>query len=74
MYVSRRGHLFSFLLTVDSVARMFVLQVAAAKPSAALICMVVAAWSFLLTTIDERALNPKIWQELVFINCNLFLT
>lgn len=45
---------------------IFVLQVAAAKPSAALIRMVVAAWSFLLTTVDERALNPRIWQELVF--------
>ncbi|KAK6116007.1 hypothetical protein DH2020_008276 [Rehmannia glutinosa] len=38
-------------------------NVAVAKPSPAMITMVVSAWSFLLTTIDGRALNAKSWQE-----------
>ncbi|XP_073124078.1 uncharacterized protein [Henckelia pumila] len=38
-------------------------NVAAAKPSLAMIMMVVSAWSFLLTTMNGRTLNPKIWQE-----------
>ncbi|KAG8390960.1 hypothetical protein BUALT_Bualt01G0137800 [Buddleja alternifolia] len=38
-------------------------NVASAKPSPAMIAMVVSAWSFLLTTVDARALNPKSWQE-----------
>ncbi|KAI3460155.1 hypothetical protein Pfo_016818 [Paulownia fortunei] len=38
-------------------------NVAAAKPSPAMITMVVSAWSFLLTTVDGWALNPKSWQE-----------
>ncbi|XWS24122.1 hypothetical protein CRYUN_Cryun28dG0073700 [Craigia yunnanensis] len=33
------------------------------KPSAAVITAVVSAWSFLLTTMDGRRLNPKLWQE-----------
>ncbi|CAA3005318.1 interferon-related developmental regulator 1-like [Olea europaea subsp. europaea] len=38
-------------------------NVAAAKPLPAMITMVVSAWSFLLTTMDGWALNPKSWQE-----------
>ncbi|KAI3465267.1 hypothetical protein Pfo_021930 [Paulownia fortunei] len=38
-------------------------NVVAAKPSPAMITMVVSAWSFLLTTMDGWSLNPKIWQE-----------
>ncbi|XP_042018330.1 interferon-related developmental regulator 1-like isoform X1 [Salvia splendens] len=38
-------------------------NVVAAKPPAAVISMVVTAWSFLLTTVDERALNPRSWQD-----------
>ncbi|KAK4387599.1 Interferon-related developmental regulator 1 [Sesamum angolense] len=38
-------------------------NVAAAKPSPTVITMVVSAWSFLLTTMDGWALNPKSWQE-----------
>ncbi|XP_075485070.1 uncharacterized protein LOC142524836 [Primulina tabacum] len=38
-------------------------NVAAAKPSLAMITMVVSAWSFLLTTMNGRTLNPKSWQE-----------
>ncbi|KAM7520944.1 hypothetical protein LguiB_019906 [Lonicera macranthoides] len=38
-------------------------NVVAMKPSPALITAVVSAWSFLLTTIDGRTLNPKSWQE-----------
>ncbi|XP_073031652.1 uncharacterized protein [Primulina eburnea] len=38
-------------------------NVAAAKPSVAMITMVVSSWSFLLTTMNGRTLNPKIWQE-----------
>ncbi|KAL6527346.1 hypothetical protein OROGR_016436 [Orobanche gracilis] len=38
-------------------------NVAAAKPSPAVITMVVSAWSFLLTTIGGRELNAKSWQE-----------
>lgn len=37
--------------------------VATVKPSAAVITAVVSAWSFLLTTVDGRALNPKDWQQ-----------
>ncbi|KAK2985618.1 hypothetical protein RJ640_006881 [Escallonia rubra] len=33
------------------------------KPSPALIAAVVSAWSFLLTTMDKRTLNPKSWQQ-----------
>ncbi|PIN20743.1 Interferon-related protein PC4 like [Handroanthus impetiginosus] len=40
-------------------------NVATAKPSPAMITMVVSAWSFLLTTVDGWALNPKSWQESV---------
>ncbi|PIN03127.1 hypothetical protein CDL12_24345 [Handroanthus impetiginosus] len=38
-------------------------DVTAAKPSPAVITMVVSAWSFLLTDVDGWSLNPKIWQE-----------
>ncbi|XP_047955468.1 interferon-related developmental regulator 1-like [Salvia hispanica] len=38
-------------------------NVVAAKPPAAVISMVVTAWSFLLTTVDERVLNPRTWQD-----------
>ncbi|XP_011074362.1 interferon-related developmental regulator 1 [Sesamum indicum] len=38
-------------------------NVAAAKPSPTVITMVVSAWSFLLTTMNGWALNPKSWQE-----------
>ncbi|KAL7127566.1 hypothetical protein ABFS83_14G261300 [Erythranthe nasuta] len=38
-------------------------NVAAAKPSPALTAMGVTAWSFLLTSIEGRALNSKSWQE-----------
>lgn len=38
-------------------------NVATAKPSPAVITMVVSAWSFLLTTMNSWALNPKSWQE-----------
>lgn len=38
-------------------------NVATSKPSPAVIAMVVSAWSFLLTTMDGWALNPKSWQE-----------
>ncbi|XP_073316272.1 uncharacterized protein [Primulina huaijiensis] len=38
-------------------------NVAAAKPSLAMITMAVSSWSFLLTTMSGRTLNPKIWQE-----------
>ncbi|KAL0366271.1 UNVERIFIED_CONTAM: hypothetical protein Sradi_3517200 [Sesamum radiatum] len=38
-------------------------NVAAAKPSPTVITMVVSAWSFLLTTMDGWALNPKSWQD-----------
>ncbi|XVF64178.1 hypothetical protein PTKIN_Ptkin09bG0147200 [Pterospermum kingtungense] len=38
-------------------------NVIAVKPSAAVITAVVSAWSFLLTTMDGRRLNPKLWQE-----------
>ncbi|XP_075496183.1 uncharacterized protein LOC142533331 isoform X2 [Primulina tabacum] len=38
-------------------------NVAAAKPSLAMITMVVSSWSLLLTTMNGRTLNPKIWQE-----------
>ncbi|OIS96135.1 PREDICTED: interferon-related developmental regulator 1-like [Nicotiana attenuata] len=37
-------------------------NVATAKPSPPMITATVSAWSFLLTTIDGRALNPKSWQ------------
>ncbi|KAL3634134.1 hypothetical protein CASFOL_021188 [Castilleja foliolosa] len=37
-------------------------NVAVAKPSPAVITMVVSAWSFLLTTIGGRDLNSKSWQ------------
>ncbi|GFP93732.1 interferon-related developmental regulator 1 [Phtheirospermum japonicum] len=38
-------------------------NVAVAKPSPAVITMVVSAWSFLLTTIGGRELNAKSWQD-----------
>ncbi|KAL6554740.1 hypothetical protein OROHE_007479 [Orobanche hederae] len=38
-------------------------NVAAAKPSPAVITMVVSAWSFLLTTMGGREINAKSWQE-----------
>ncbi|XP_057794332.1 uncharacterized protein LOC131010688 isoform X2 [Salvia miltiorrhiza] len=38
-------------------------NVSAAKPPAAVISMVITVWSFLLTTIDGRALNPRSWQN-----------
>ncbi|KAL1540328.1 interferon-related developmental regulator 1-like [Salvia divinorum] len=38
-------------------------NVVAAKPPASVISTVVTAWSFLLTTVDERALNPRSWQD-----------
>ncbi|KAL6518165.1 hypothetical protein OROMI_033866 [Orobanche minor] len=38
-------------------------NVAAAKPSLAVITMVVSAWSLLLTTIGGREINDKSWQE-----------
>ncbi|XP_075097042.1 uncharacterized protein LOC107813216 isoform X1 [Nicotiana tabacum] len=37
-------------------------NVATAKPSPPMITSMVSAWSFLLATIDGRALNPKSWQ------------
>ncbi|CAA0840712.1 interferon-related developmental regulator family protein / IFRD protein family [Striga hermonthica] len=40
-------------------------NVAAAKPSPAIITTVVSAWSFLLTTISGRELNGMSWQESV---------
>ncbi|KAL6557665.1 hypothetical protein OROMI_018015 [Orobanche minor] len=38
-------------------------NVAAAKPSPAVITMVISAWSFLLPTIGGREINAKSWQE-----------
>ncbi|XP_059631145.1 uncharacterized protein LOC132274017 isoform X2 [Cornus florida] len=38
-------------------------NVVATKPSPAIITTVVSAWSFLLTTMDGRTLDPKNWQE-----------
>ncbi|CAA3005571.1 interferon-related developmental regulator 1-like [Olea europaea subsp. europaea] len=38
-------------------------NVAAAKPSPAMITTVVSAWSFLLTTVDGGTFNSKSWQE-----------
>ncbi|KAL1564744.1 interferon-related developmental regulator 1-like isoform X2 [Salvia divinorum] len=38
-------------------------NVAAFKPSPAVIAMMVSSWSFLLTTVNGWALNPKSWQE-----------
>ncbi|KAL6523113.1 hypothetical protein OROHE_016408 [Orobanche hederae] len=38
------------------------LNVAAAKPSPAVITMVISAWSFLLTTIGGREINAKSWS------------
>lgn len=40
-------------------------NVVATKPSPAIITAVVSAWSFLLTTMDGWALDPKLWQESV---------
>lgn len=57
---------------VNSGICIFVLQVSAAKPSAEIINMAISSWSFLLTTMDERSLNPRSWQELVFISHNIF--
>lgn len=37
-------------------------NVVATKPSAPVITAMVSAWSFLLTTMDERTLDPKSWQ------------
>ncbi|XP_042009327.1 interferon-related developmental regulator 1-like isoform X2 [Salvia splendens] len=38
-------------------------NVATSKPSPAVIAMMVSSWSFLLTTVNSWALNPKSWQE-----------
>jgi hypothetical protein len=38
-------------------------NVVAMKPLPILITAVVSAWSFLVTTMDGRSLNSKIWQE-----------
>ncbi|KAI6689108.1 hypothetical protein NL676_025936 [Syzygium grande] len=38
-------------------------NVAAVKPSPAVITAMVSAWAFLLTSIDGWSLDPKIWQE-----------
>lgn len=38
-------------------------NVSAAKPSAEVMNMVISSWSFLLTTMDERSLNPRSWQD-----------
>ncbi|XP_057780061.1 uncharacterized protein LOC130998662 [Salvia miltiorrhiza] len=38
-------------------------NVATFKPSPAVIAMMVSSWSFLLTTMNGWALNPKSWQE-----------
>ncbi|KAG6409238.1 hypothetical protein SASPL_132272 [Salvia splendens] len=38
-------------------------HVATSKPSPAVIAMMVSSWSFLLTTVNSWALNPKSWQE-----------
>ncbi|XP_030466598.1 uncharacterized protein LOC115685651 [Syzygium oleosum] len=38
-------------------------NVAAAKPSPAVITAMVSAWAFLLTSIEGWSLDPKIWQE-----------
>ncbi|KAF2324273.1 hypothetical protein GH714_011534 [Hevea brasiliensis] len=38
-------------------------KVVAGKSSAPVITAVVSAWAFLLTTMDERTLDPKDWQE-----------
>ncbi|KAL8492116.1 hypothetical protein ACS0TY_023660 [Phlomoides rotata] len=40
-------------------------NVSSSKTPPAVITMVVSAWSFLLTTLDGWALNPKTWQESV---------
>ncbi|XP_047950649.1 interferon-related developmental regulator 1-like isoform X3 [Salvia hispanica] len=40
-------------------------NVAAFKPSPAVIAMMVSSWSFLLTTVNGWALNPKSWQETI---------
>ncbi|KAI5655197.1 hypothetical protein M9H77_32384 [Catharanthus roseus] len=37
-------------------------NVAAARPSPAMIATVVSAWSFLLTSMDQWTLDPKTWQ------------
>ncbi|XP_047983602.1 interferon-related developmental regulator 1-like [Salvia hispanica] len=38
-------------------------NVATSKPSPAVIAMTVSSWSFILTTVNSWALNPKNWQE-----------
>ncbi|KAF8025057.1 hypothetical protein BT93_F2033 [Corymbia citriodora subsp. variegata] len=38
-------------------------NVAAVKPSPAIITAMVSAWAFLLTSINGRSLDPKYWQE-----------
>ncbi|GJY99066.1 interferon-related developmental regulator family protein [Tanacetum coccineum] len=40
-------------------------NVVATKPSPAIITAVVSAWSFLLTTMEGWAVDPKLWQESV---------
>ncbi|VVA92786.1 unnamed protein product [Arabis nemorensis] len=40
-------------------------NVVATKPSPAVTTAVVSSWAFLLTTLDQWKLSPKIWQEIV---------
>ncbi|ESQ33367.1 hypothetical protein EUTSA_v10009506mg [Eutrema salsugineum] len=40
-------------------------NVVTTKPSPAVITTVVSSWAFLLTTVDQWTLGPKIWQEIV---------
>nr|VDC97284.1 unnamed protein product [Brassica rapa] len=40
-------------------------NVVATKPSPAVITTIVSSWAFLLTTVDQWTLGPKLWQEIV---------
>ncbi|CAN8304081.1 unnamed protein product [Cochlearia groenlandica] len=40
-------------------------NVVATKPSPVVITSVVSSWAFLLTTVDQWTLSPKIWLEIV---------
>ncbi|EPS61999.1 hypothetical protein M569_12794, partial [Genlisea aurea] len=41
-------------------------NVATPKPVPSVIATAISSWSFLLTTLDSRALHPKSWQESVY--------